>query len=382
MSLLRTISQGQTSVDRIAEKIRSPFDLQLTISEKKQDFAGGFVITPVDLNGQFRFDEQIRLIGNQMPHIPFEGLGGDQRVVKEYYPGNDEASVQVLGPEEPDFSIKGILTDKRLKDPALYGASYELAELIDKYRFEGRLLKLQMGEWVRYGHIKSCRFPMKTLGHLEYQITFSITGFNLPTNRNFLDSIKESPFTINAQLLTELEAQQIANQTKPVAVKQNIFESFSGLFNQYVAGPISAVINFVDAIFDAKKQAEDSVDQIRGLLRSARGNLARFHRQIGANPYKDTSVSVEQEIATANFLATRRSETYKLTDLLVQYEGLIETLKSSIPLRRHLVKQDETLQKLAVQYYNDASLWNKIYEHNDLTTTVLDAGMILEIPRL
>lgn len=380
MSVLKTVNQGQSSLDRLAERIRNPFNVALQNPQKGQDFSGGFVMTEILSNGQD--GRRIRLIGNQMPHIPFEGLGGSHRLVKEYYAGNDEASVQVLGPEEPDVTIKGILTDKRLQDPALYGASYNLAEAIDELRFQGALIKMQLGEWVRYGHIKSCGFPMRTLGHLEYQITFAIIGFNKPTNRNFLDDVKESPFAVNQELLTELEAQQEAIAEKPINVKQSTYDSFKSLFTEYVAEPVASVVDFVQAIFDAQKQIEDSVDQVKGLIRSARSNLARFHRQIGANPYVDTSISVEQEIATAAFTATNRSNAYNLTNLLVTYEQLIENLRSSIPLRRHLVRDQETLQRLAVLYYNDASLWNKIYEHNNLTDTNLIPGSILEIPRL
>jgi hypothetical protein len=380
MSVLTTVTQGQQSLDRLAEKIRNPFNQALANPQKGQDFSGGFIITPILSNGQE--GSRIRLIGNQMPHIPFEGLGGQHRLVKQYYPGNDEAAVQVLGPEEPDVTIKGILTDKKLQDPGLYGASYNLAEAIDEIRFQGKLVRVELGEWVRYGHIKSCKFPMKTLGYLEYEITFSIIGFTMPTNRNFLGQTKESPFTINEELLTELEVQQMELQEKPLNVKQSSFEAFQSLFSQYVAGPISAVINFVNAIFDAQKQIEDNVESVKGLIRVARSNLARFHRQIGANPYVDTSVTVEQEIATAQFMSTQRAETSKLTDILITYESLIETLKSSIPLRRHLVRNEETLQKLAVVYYNDAALWYKIFEHNKLTSTTLEIGSILEIPRL
>lgn len=379
MSVLERATGGSFSFDRLSSRIRNPFDREIT-KTKGPDFAGGFLMTEVLDNG--KDGRTIRLIGNQMPQVPFEGLGGDHRIVKEYYPGNDEAATQVMGAEEPDFSIQGKLTDKRLQDPALYGASTKLAEAIDDFRYRGVLLRLQLGEWVRYANIKQCRFGMKNLAELDYTITFSVIGFFMPTNRNFLGQTKESPFAINEELLAELEAQQEEASTKPVEISQSIFDVFSQNFSTFVAEPLFEITNFVDSILQAKQDIQNSIDRALGLIRVGRNNLARFHRAMGENPYSRPSLSVADETSGAAYLAERRSAVYDLGSILANYQNLLEQLRISIPLRRHLVRDGDTLQKLAVIYYGNVSLYSNIYEHNNLQTTDIQPGDVLEIPRV
>lgn len=380
MSVLESFRGGVPALDRLQQRIRNPFQLDTQNPRRKQDFAGGFVITEILANG--KEGRKIRLVGNQMPHQPFEGLGGDQRLVKQYYAGNDEASVQVLGPEEPDVVIRGMLTDRRLQDPSLYGSSTKFAESIDKMRFEGSLVKIQLGEWIRYGHIKSARFPMRTLGHLDYQITFSITGFNFPTNRSLLGQVKQSPFDVNQELLDEASRQQELAFNRPPNVNVSIFERFSGLWSDFIAEPIASVTGFVDSILTAGDDIQNSRDRILGQLRAARTNISRFNRAVGVESYSQPSLSVAEETSTAVFLAERRGETWILSSILANYTDLIVSLRDTIPLRRHLVKQGETLQNLAMRYYNDGTLWSRIYDHNSLTSTLIVPGDILEIPRL
>lgn len=374
------LNRVQQNTDLLAAKIRNPFNREFNNYKKNHDFTSGFVITEILQNrSQGR---QIKLFGNQMPHIPFEGVGGDQRMVKTYYAGNDVPTVQVLGAEEPDFTIRGILTDKKIQNVSFYGFSYQLAQTLDDFRYQGNLLKLELGEWVRYGFIKSCRFPMKNLGMLQYEITFGIIGFFLPENLNILEQQKISPYENNIDTINYIQNLRAELAEKPPTISLSIYDQVSLLFSQYVAEPISTLTKFVDSIISTGKDIQNSIDRIYGYILYARKQVSRYNRLMGKIPYNTPNQSVAQNLSNAKFISDYRSESRPVSNLLANYQGLIEQLLNQIPLNRHVVQSGDTLQNLGIKYYNDGTLWQKIYDHNNLTSSSLVIGSVIEIPRL
>lgn len=380
MGLLETFNSGQTSVDRLAEKIRNPFETGARVLGRPNDFAGGFVFKEILADGSFGL--KVQLLNNQMPMIPFEGIGGEQRIQKDYYPGNAEPTIQVLGPKERDVVIRGKLSDKRLKDQSLYGASSELAEQIDFIRLRGNLLMIQLGEFIRFGYLQKAEFPMKTLAELEYTLTFTIIGARKPQNQNLLEETKLNPYEINQELIDRLAEEQLANQNRSLKVKQSIYNRFSSLFSTYVATPISTLTNFVDSVLTARNDIEDSIARAVGLLAVCRSNMARFHRELGREDYDLTSETVSTQTATVTFLSSAQSNSSEFSRIFAQYQDLLDQLRQTSPSQRHVVKEGDTLQRLAMKYFNDGSLWKEIYDHNELDTTQLTIGDILEIPNL
>src|ERR1019366_5197243 len=72
----------------------------------KPDFTGGFFIDEYLQGTQLNADTALVLNGTMMPMQPFP-WEVEQRLVAEYYPGNPEPSVQVLGPKEGPLTITG-----------------------------------------------------------------------------------------------------------------------------------------------------------------------------------------------------------------------------------------------------------------------------------
>src|SRR4051812_9929162 len=114
MSILDTPTRIAGGViDPIAAKIANPFKKEIG-DWRPQDFKGGFTFVEI-VDGVEQTREAVKLIGNQMPVVPFE-FGGSQRITKDYYPGNSEPAVQVLGPKESDVTIHGKLKDKKYRN--------------------------------------------------------------------------------------------------------------------------------------------------------------------------------------------------------------------------------------------------------------------------
>lgn len=83
----------------------------------------------------------IRLRGRA---LPYQGVswGGIQRVKHTWYPGNPEASEQLLGPEEEPTTIKGMWKDLFLGD----GAARHLIAVFDELRIKGVPIEVTWGQ--------------------------------------------------------------------------------------------------------------------------------------------------------------------------------------------------------------------------------------------
>lgn len=359
------------------------------------DYPDGFVIREFQ-NGQELVKDKVVLKGPFMPHQPFT-FGGEQRVVTEYYPGNSEPAVQVFGPKEDDLTIKGHLRLKGLKrtganDPKtdMRNAALQYQQLIDAMRVRGNLVYMQMGSWQRWGFVKSCKFDLKTVAEISYEITFTAVMFNKPLNCKLNKTPQKDLIQPNKDLTNAALAAISAMQTFPKSMPR----SLSDLLNQEIAkaaGYINLVTNFTNSVLSSVEQLEASANRALGLIKNARSQLSQAIRRMQAIPVnvaylaKDAASQPKKTVAqleSANHIALMKYNYTALSVFLAALAGQFRALEQSVPQRRILVKQGDTLQKLSSKYYGTPDNWDKIYQHNNLSSTTLQAGTIIEIPKV
>jgi hypothetical protein len=376
---------------------------------RPSDFPGGFKIYEI-VSGKVPADPTISLIENRMPKVPFE-FGGEQRIVKDYYPGNSEPVMHVLGPKETDVILSGRFYDKKFKSSLTpsqaasgvfkddnYGASYALASVIDGIRLRGNLCKFQMGQWVRYGFLSKTAFPMKRLGDIEYHITLDISGFNLPKNAYFTNP-KQAPFAKNEALVNLTQAHSAAytftaNLSKEQAtVKANAPTSIIDDLNSAVgsvATQISKVTGFVDSVFAAGTNLLAVANRALGLIKNAQRALSQYKRELATiqNTFRTLTPLNQPPHSTASgqvivnqHIMQQNHDSHTMSAMLLSMQIDIQAISQTIPLSRVRVNATDTLQKIAAKQYGNANLWTTIYDHNNLSSTQLTPGQILEIPK-
>lgn len=365
---------------------------KLKPSYQGQDFTKGLIITEF-INNVAREKDAIQLVGRFAPLQPFE-YGGEQRVVRDEYPGNSEPTVHVLGPKEGEQTIKGRMktnkfrgTDGDLK--SLRKAAQQYAELIDAMRIRGNLVKIELGEWTRYGFIIKTRFRLYTLQDIEYEITFDIVGFNPPkgwilTQSSNIDVVKPN------KEITKKAAEILANAQKiPNSMPLSAADILNNAISD-IADAIKKVTDFTDGIINDANKLVGSANRAIGLIKNARATISRSKRQIGAisntvNGLVGSAGSEFQKtintINNTDHAARTISSFATLSALLAQLQSKFAQYTTQVPFRRHLVKTGDTLNNIAIKYYGTADNWKKIYDHNKLTTTVLTVGSVLEIPK-
>lgn len=376
MSLLNSF-QGE--VNKLTNLIKNPFEKQVSVDFNAPDFPDGFKITEILPSGKAGGDK-IVLAGNWMPKIPFT-FGGSQRIKKEFYSGYSEPTVQVFGPEESDITINGLFKDKRFSNLDLRNISTEIQQQVDAMRIRGNVVRLQLGEFERYAIIKETKFDMERLSRVGYSITFSIIGFNAPKNAIFLQKKKEVPFGINKELIALATQFNLTASSIPESVPQSIADVINGLVNE-VAQVIATVTNFVDQIFSTVQDIKTAINRVKGLIKYAQQKLNAYKRQVGAIFSFDPSTSITGRYSSARYSSSGIAAASGLTALLERLRAQFSTLINDLPLARNLIKQGDTLQKIAIKFYGNANDWKKIYDYNNLTSTDLTPGVMLEIPRL
>ncbi len=373
--------------------------------ERPHDFPGGFQIVEY-VDGVANTETEIKLIGNLMPHQPFT-WSGEQRLVKEYYPGNPEPSVQVLGAKEGALTIKGRFKDKRYKDTSWYGVSYQYNLAINEMRKRGNLVKFGMnsapsqvsldtsnikakaGSWIRWGFIERCEFKMNKLSWIDYEIEFFVVSENQPKNNYFAAPEKSSASAVNQNLINQAAAFQANYSSVPTSMPLSI----AGLMNNITGGVASAVklvTNFVDSIASTAQSVEDSANRALGLIKYARNKIHQYGAQYDHFSHAFGSISTQGSLAgkardaykNISYSHESMAAVTSMSVLLARMQAQFEALAVTVPKARYKVQVGDTLQNISIKFYQTSTYWSNIYDHNKLTSTQLIPGTILEIPKV
>ena len=376
-------------LDPITAKFANPFSQKVTLAAKGPDFAQGFTITEY-INGKPQA-KIISLVGNMMPMQPF-GYGGEQRLLKEWYAGNPEPAVHVMGSKESDLIIHGRFKDKHYKDPTYYGAAYQYSILLDALRRRGNLVKFGMhgvaGDWFRYGFLEKTDFKMNRQSWIDYEFTFLVVSETQPINNYFSAPDKSAPSAANQKLIDATTAFASTYTAVPASMPQSLAGKINDLVNG-VAKNINLVTNFVSNLITTAQDIEAAANRALGLIKNARTSISVFQRQIDNIAHTFTNLAsgnaVNQALGTfknIDHIGRANASSRDLGAFLAQLESQFKSISQTLPKARAKVQQGDTLQSLSMKYYGTSEHWDAIYDHNLLTTTVLVPGRILEIPNI
>ena len=381
MSLLNRAGIDTGKVNDIKNVIRNPLEQSVQRPFRGQDFPEGFIIEELDFSASNRILNKIVFAGNTMPQIPFK-FGGKQRVKKDFYAGNSEPAVQILGPEENDTTIKGHFKDIRFKEDSFYGFSQEIQELVDAVRLRGNLCRFLLGDWQRYGYIEENEFELIKKSRLNYEIRLSIIGFNAPSNAKFLERPREVPFDINKELIERGQNfNELFSDNIPDSVPRSIGDQIRALTGE-VADDINLVTGFVDQIFSTIEDVQKSIFRVLGLIKNVQNTLRKYKRTVGSFDPFDPNQAITGQYQSAKFFSSAIAGASFLTALLARFRAQFNELAINLPQARHLVRQGDTLQKISVKFYGTADNWKNIFDFNQLQSTDLTNGTLLDIPRL
>lgn len=422
------INDPGNALTATAAEFVAPFEDLLSEPPEYQgpDFTSGFHIQEILEDGGEGVS--VTLMGRAMPMQPFD-YGGKQELVKEYYPGNPEPAVQVMGPRENNVPIRGNLDAKKYTRGGTRDyrqVPKALEERLTGIRERGNLCKFVLGEWVRYGFVEEASFAMKTLASIDYDLDLFIVGRAAPENCKVVGEEKAVPLEENENLIKAALDFQAQTANQPDNFPTGIGSQINDLIGD-VASAVSVVTKFVDQTVSAAEGAQALAERAIGLVRHARSTIATFKRRVGqldlysVNSSADEATKALDKTANASYILEVQNSTEKgpptITDAmkasakknastytssektqkkalgkasegwsvegrLARLEEQFKKIARTLPKARHLIKDGDTLQKISMEYYGTSENWKRIYDHNNLTSTSLTVGDVLEIPKL
>ena len=332
---------------------------------------------------------EVRLIGNQMPKVPFT-FGGEQRITKMYYPGEPEPSTQVLGPTETDVMINGQLKDVRYpssllgREKGLTGYSVFIRDELDRIRYGGRLCRFTLGAWKRYGYISKTEFKIARESRMDYSLTLLIVSINkLPTNLKIItDEVKNIPFKTSEDLrIISGNIMGILNSLPTYIPEPTLAERILNIVDQ-VARSINEVTGYVDSVFRRVGEIRQSIDRALGLIDFTKNKVREMQIQLGLLDPFESSASVEQKLNQAAFNTFMLSNSVSLNRTLLRFRNEFRAIADRLPQQVYLPIQGDTWPKIATKIYGSPDDWRLIAEYNNFDICEpVPIGERIEIPR-
>lgn len=333
-----------------------------------------------------------------IPRAPWP-FGVKQRTVRTDYPGADDPTEQILGPNYTDFTLEGVWDDRYnpKAGPLELGPTAEEARtarhgfaLEEWQRFElmvrrGNPVRITFQEVQIQGIITSADFEFFTRNRIGYRFTLS------PHHRQpgGFFALKKSPRTaLNAkQMLTEISEEvdtlltyhELAPQ---LALVDTLYDDVNTYVEQLATGLVSI---------------EDAIDQ-RNLSTISETNVALL--RIGSLFYEMATLAVnlidvlkaydssealdfENGERTLNFDVWSRGLMYQARRIVVvSYRAASDLQQRAYPqaMRLYRPQAGESLYAISNRFYQSPHNWRLIAERNGLDDFALTGEELLIIP--
>lgn len=355
----------------------------------------------------------LRLSGRALPFVESMSFGGIQRTEKTLYGGCPDASIQVQGPDELDWSPNGMWSDRYLTgndatgtaqlttgSAASSGSGTQLqtalaiAQILDLIRREGQLVRVAWDVEVRYGILKKFDYkPRPTMDRLEWSADFEWVG------RSDQPALPSLPQRIGVLDFASRLAR--ANQ-----LLQSLTRDINELPSQFPLdfGALSGFRESADALGGLRNSAYNAVaaytQQLQSATDTARSVLTLGSQSITAGidladltqreSYRQLTGAADLSTITAGQYVAAAGYARRVGDQGLSYvqtgQEFINTAQQSFVddiLAVVQVREGDDLRSIALDKYQNAEQWRDIAIYNGLRGPGdVVAGESVYVPRI
>lgn len=320
--------------------------------------------------------------------LPYQGVGfgGEMRVMTTWYPGNPEATIQVLGPELAATSMEGMWKDRFLPGQYILSGFDGLDDLetadalvraFEALRDSGNELLVQWFNVGRRGVMTS--FTPTWVRPQDVRWTAEFTWFATDTRAA---RAGYSPLP-TVDMLTTTVAHDDAVVSVPDTVSKDYLASIVSKVNDVRA----QAGQMFDYIRQAQRLVQMPLTLVQGAVSAADSLRAESEDEIG----RLTNVPATFAQTTDAVVATFRAETWRRGVARRAGHLVASALTTAANFQRNVlpgalqvlvVPGDTTLRQLSTRYYGSPDSWTVIADANALVDSTVPAGTVLVIPAL
>lgn len=328
----------------------------------------------------------------------------EQKTKKTNYPGNPDASIQVLGYDLPDLEIEGEWNYRFLPktivvdgSPDFVQTPAEACRLFDKMARSGRMVRVQWLNIVRVGVLK--KFTPTPMRETDFKWAMAFEWAkaddanperpNLPSKGFGLSDIMKALNFVEDVLALAPDLAASLNATLVSGVRS--LQAEVSLLVQSVRA-VESLLYLPSAVFGAIESAVASIrDQCTELARrlsgprmSARGEAtAATASALSSDPALPSGSPQSPASQQATFEGWSRTSAKALLNLRAQVLGVSEELALRVRpgvAKRITVRAGETLGSIAAREYGSDSYATYLAHVNRLQSALVSPGTELRIP--
>lgn len=340
----------------------------------------------------------VNLTGRALPYRPYK-LSGTMRVETTWYPGNPEATVQILGSAEDPTTLNGMWKDVFLKNiPGQASAPFatingnpiadvlDLVTQIDEIRRMGQLLEVTWDETTRVGHLTSFEQTWLRREDMEWSMTFTwISQGDTPGPPIIAQPVSLGDLREAFQSALQDNARLAANA--PFLVQNKILGPLAGALRTAQAG-VNAIRDTVAGAVTGALDAVSTARRAAGVMDTMIATGQATVQALAQKPFSammqgvpTLSATIGETLATAQWARTvafnqkeiGREAAERRNTLLNNVDGQVLT-----PYR---MRENEDLRTVALKFYGNAESWRQIATFNGLPNAEPTPGRIIFIPR-
>jgi len=321
----------------------------------------------------------------QHKNIPLQpwSFGVTQRMVRTDYPGADDPTIQVLGPNYTPFTLNGRWDNRHNPETPNY-ATVEREKFEDMVR-RGNEIRIIFGKITIQGVISGCNFDYRR----DWDIGYSFTVEPLHRQPGGFFALQRSP-------RTTLNATQLRNETS---------DEVEDIQERHLRAPRFRITGstYVDAdekiaeLADGVATIDDAIDQrtlsleveantsLRRLAQAFLNMSTLGNDLITLLKDNDTSeaMDVELPIAVLDYDVWSREIMYLARRVVVVAQRAASELQQRVDpnaLALYRPQVGEHLYETSNRFYKTPHNWRVIFERNGLVSTTLTGEELLVIP--
>lgn len=355
-----------------------------------------------------------------LPYRPLT-ISGKQRAEFTWYPGNPEATVQMLGPEEGVINLRGFWKDRFIQGTGaarLIGAGQEnvasiafgigdittfgiatvsdLVRVVDDMRRMGRRITLSWSGLQRVGHITGFVQHWNNVHDCEWEIDFSV----LSQNEAVVPTVQQNAPNLADQAVQALqEAQNVADATNAeLAQLQAAALTFRTEFLQAVTAFDETTTAAAEAIYNAASSVatyeQAPFDAARRIAASASGLVVAASQTLGTVVDRALADCIEfgawgtQDTAPMGIQIAGNNVQRSFNNAVqsVRYNNALTRYSLEQQLQQELVasfiaSQNMDLRDVSTRYYGTPDNWQQLMQFNGFASSKLNAGDLVWVPQ-
>ncbi len=354
-----------------------------------------------------------------LPYRPLT-ISGKQRAEFTWYPGNPEATVQMLGPEEGVITLRGYWKDRfiqgtgaarfigaevtqlraaiqsTLTTSAAIASVSDLVQRVDDMRRMGRRITLSWAGLQRVGHITSFTQHWNNVHDCEWEMDFSV----LSQNEAVVPTAQQNAPNLADQAVQALQQAQNVSTATATAFEllQEASLTFSNTLLQSVTAFDEGTTRAAEVIYNATSSvatyAQAPFDAARRIAASASGLVVSASQTLGTAVDRSLADCVEfgawgmQDDAPMGIQIAGNSVQRSFNNAVqsVRYNNALTRYALEQQLQQELsasfvASQNMDLRDVSTRYYGTPDNWQQLMQFNGFASSKLNAGDLVWVPK-